>query len=206
MAESETSQEGAGIPAPPVIEEKLRNLLVEVNSLSNRLRQLYAHTSLPSGEQHVLEILVHAGPQTVPQLARLRSTSRQNIQILINRLEREGCVSLRPNPAHKRSSLVTLTGRGEELQTVASAERTNVVATLTPHVSQAALTSAVELLGGIRRILSNGENEAARPAKAREGARGSRRKAPRVRAKAKPTPSTAPENYFEPADLPLSLL
>jgi DNA-binding MarR family transcriptional regulator len=60
----------------------------------------------------VLESLATHGPQTVPALARSRPVARQHIQVLVNDLVAMGLVETRPNPAHKRSSLVDVTTGG----------------------------------------------------------------------------------------------
>jgi DNA-binding MarR family transcriptional regulator len=63
----------------------------------------------------LLEGIRAHGTATVPHLAREGATSRQNIQVQVNRLLRLGCVELVPNPAHRRSPLVRLTAQGEQL-------------------------------------------------------------------------------------------
>jgi DNA-binding MarR family transcriptional regulator len=55
------------------------------------------------------------GGQTVPDLARARRTSRQNIQIVVNRLKSQGLAEFVRNPNHKKSSLVQLTQKGRSL-------------------------------------------------------------------------------------------
>ena len=65
-----------------------------------------------SGRRSVLKGLAKAGPQTVPQMARLRAVSRQHIQKLVNGLLADGLVELVDKPAHKRSKLVKITAVG----------------------------------------------------------------------------------------------
>lgn len=92
---------------------QLQELLLEVNSLSNRVKwQESPNTMLPAGGRAVLQCLAAEGPQTVPQLARARCTSRQNAQILVNRLKQRSLVEIVPNPSHQRSSLVKATPAG----------------------------------------------------------------------------------------------
>src|SRR5215470_8278804 len=98
-------------PNTPILQERLEALLVEVNGLANRLKA-DSRAALPSASRTALQLLQRHGPQTVPQIARARFSSRQNIQILINRLQQEGLVEFVTNPDHKRSALVRLTPRG----------------------------------------------------------------------------------------------
>ena len=67
---------------------------------------------LAAPEGRLLHCLQQFGPQTVPQIARANATSRQNVQIQVNRLIAGGWLELTTNPAHKRSALVCLTRQG----------------------------------------------------------------------------------------------
>jgi DNA-binding MarR family transcriptional regulator len=133
---------------------ELEKLLAEVNALAIRLRQdarrVQVEGNLPPGGHNVLMMLRRFGSLTVPQMARLDSTSRQNIQAVVNRLEREGCVESAPNPAHKRSELVRLTGRGMASSEMISRNAQAYRYKLLSHLSQGELTRATELLRNIR--------------------------------------------------------
>ncbi|PWU09294.1 MAG: hypothetical protein C5B50_27655 [Verrucomicrobia bacterium] len=94
---------------PPELAGALDALLAEVEALAKVAR------GDEVGGNQTLEILARCGPQTVPQIARMRNTSRQNSQVVVNRLEREGYVETTRNPAHKRSDLVSLTAKGKEV-------------------------------------------------------------------------------------------
>src|SRR6185295_2962392 len=65
--------------------------------------------SARGGVWGLLRSLKLGGPQTVPALARSRPVSRQHIQTLADAMAAEGLLAFKPNPAHKRSPLVTLT-------------------------------------------------------------------------------------------------
>src|SRR5882672_5146190 len=95
------------------IQDRLEALLVEVNGLANRLKSPDPISTLPTASRAALQLLQRCGPQTVPQIARARFSSRQNIQILINRLQQGGLVEFVTNPDHKRSALVRLTNHGQ---------------------------------------------------------------------------------------------
>ncbi len=57
--------------------------------------------------------LVHAGPSTQRALAEALRSSPRNITGLVDGLEHDGFVSRSPHPADRRSTLVTLTDKGE---------------------------------------------------------------------------------------------
>src|SRR5258708_1691561 len=116
-----TQDVGSGDLGPRITRHRdgmddLDALLLEVNGLAIRARRLtrkqLVHNDLPIRCKSVLQAVHRSGAQTVPQIARLNSTSRQNIQVLVNRLKKEGCIEVVPNPAHRRSSLVRLTEQG----------------------------------------------------------------------------------------------
>jgi DNA-binding MarR family transcriptional regulator len=106
VAESANDQE------LPVLE-----MLNELNAAAIRLRlsagvKSQTGVELSGAEHAVLEIINRQGAATVPQIARERFTSRQNIQIIVDRLASEEHVEVVGNPAHKRSVLVRLTEAG----------------------------------------------------------------------------------------------
>src|SRR6266436_1557435 len=91
------------------VSHEVETLLAEVAALANRLKQASwfgdSKGQLLAGAANVLQILARSGSQTVPQIARARATSRQNIQVVVNRLVTVGYVEAVQNPAHKRSML-----------------------------------------------------------------------------------------------------
>ena len=90
----------------------------EIRACFNRLRALgdalHGDLGITAAMRAVMETLYETGEQTVPQIARGKSVSRQHIQVLTNSLIKAGLVTARPNPADKRSPLVTLTDTGQK--------------------------------------------------------------------------------------------
>ena len=135
-------------------------LFAEAMFLANRLRSarlVRGKSGLSAGESSILQVLSQRGPQTVPQIARLRQTSRQNIQAVVNRLAPRGYIELRDNPAHRRSGLVGLTDTGTILLGTNSQRQEELVATLAPHISEAELASASRLLRKVRDLFVSDE-------------------------------------------------
>ena len=136
----------------------LRLLLAEVTALANQLRRSGTLVpgqgdSLPAGWS-ILQAVGSLGPQTVPDIARGRGMSRQNIQILVNRLEIQGYVTAAPNPAHKRSGLVELTERGRQALATVMEQETASLEALLPYVSRSRLVPAARLLHQLRELLA----------------------------------------------------
>jgi len=141
----------------PALQERLEALLVEVNGLANRLKATDPRVAIPGASRAALQVLHRYGPQTVPQIARARFSSRQNIQILINRLKEEGLVEFVTNPEHKRSALVRLTALGHAALVEATAEDAKLSNELLPAFSPIELSSATEVLNRLRTLLDGKE-------------------------------------------------
>jgi len=84
------------------------------HKLGYGLAALHRDEDISIGMRAVLESVIDGGPQTVPQMARVRPVSRQHIQGLVNALLEGGYVEYVDNPAHKRSKLVSPTEHGEQ--------------------------------------------------------------------------------------------
>ncbi|HEX7667478.1 MAG TPA: MarR family transcriptional regulator [Polyangiaceae bacterium] len=74
--------------------------------------ELYGDDARGAARRWTLRRLHRDGPQTVPDLAKVRAVRRQSLQPLVDLLVKEGLVELRSNPDHARSSLVALTDEG----------------------------------------------------------------------------------------------
>jgi DNA-binding MarR family transcriptional regulator len=139
------------------LRDELEILFEEASALGNRLkknaRNLHRHDNLSASGRILLQTLQHHGPQTVPQLAAVRSTSRQNIQVLVDRLEAAGYIQFQPNPGHKRSDLVALTDAGRALLTSANQREAGLLANLLPHTTEQEVLTAVQLLRKLRNML-----------------------------------------------------
>jgi DNA-binding MarR family transcriptional regulator len=160
---SPTLEEGGGvqaIPDNPLEETKrpsaLESLLAEVTALASQLRKprtFLGSQGTSAGRRNILQMLHLYGPQTVPQIARRLQTSRQNVQVLVNRLQAEGSVEFSPNPAHKRSDLVALSSRGSILAAAVGQRESDLLENLASRISGADLLAATELLSELRQVL-----------------------------------------------------
>ena len=63
----------------------------------------------------VMAELAGGRARTVPEMAAERGASRQHVQKIVNTLVASALAESLPNPAHKRSVLIRLTGEGEEV-------------------------------------------------------------------------------------------
>jgi DNA-binding MarR family transcriptional regulator len=102
----------------------LTTLILDLFSLNNRLLaagdRLVAKLGLTSARWQVLGTIVAADrPQPVAWLARDMGANRQNVQRIVNDLEKDGLIAFEPNPHHRRAQLVVLTNKGKQTFEVA---------------------------------------------------------------------------------------
>jgi DNA-binding MarR family transcriptional regulator len=97
--------------------DALTSLVLDVFRLNNLLLtagdRLVARLGLTSARWQILGAVVDAEhPQPVAWLARNLGANRQNVQRIVNDLQKEGLVAFEPNPHHRRAQLVVLTDKG----------------------------------------------------------------------------------------------
>jgi DNA-binding MarR family transcriptional regulator len=78
--------------------------------------RLVAPLGLTSARWQILGAIVDAErPEPVAWLARNLGANRQNVQRIVNDLERDGLVVFETNPHHRRAQLVVLTDKGRQV-------------------------------------------------------------------------------------------
>ncbi len=77
--------------------------------------RLVADLGLTSARWQILGAVIAAErPQPVAWIARDLGANRQNVQRIVNDLQKEGLVAFEPNPHHRRAQLVVLTEKGRQ--------------------------------------------------------------------------------------------
>jgi DNA-binding MarR family transcriptional regulator len=143
----------------------LTDLILDLFRLSNRLLtsgdRLVAELGLTSARWQVLGSIVAAErPQPVSWLARDMGANRQNIQRIVNDLEREGLVGFRANPHHKRAQLVILTDKGQQIFSAAMNLQAPWINKLSKGIQVSELKTTHGVLTALRQKLEeNGEAE-----------------------------------------------
>jgi DNA-binding MarR family transcriptional regulator len=165
QATNTTAQQLSGASPGIVCEgtqHKLQVLFAEVTALAHQLNKTSAKTrrrfdDCRAGALSLLRILDQQGGQTVPAIARARGVSRQNVQVLVNRLRGRNLVTLTQNPAHKRSALVHLTDSARALLTTASQQEMESREALLPYISEVRLVPATTLVRQLRQLLGGAQ-------------------------------------------------
>jgi DNA-binding MarR family transcriptional regulator len=86
------------------------------------------------------------GPLTVPQIARMRPTSRQRMQRLADELAADGLVEFIDNPKHQSSMLVRLTRKGEARYREMSARFLAIASTMGADLTEADIRKTTDIL------------------------------------------------------------
>ena len=110
--------------------------------------RLVASLGLTSARWQILGAIVYAErPQPVSWLARDLGANRQNVQRIINDLEKDGLVAFGANPHHRRAQLVILTDKGKQAFDAAMDLQA-------PWVNDLADGLSVKDIGTVRRVVT----------------------------------------------------
>jgi DNA-binding MarR family transcriptional regulator len=121
--------------------------------LVDAAERVHAPWGITPGRRGVLRVLHAGGPMTVPAIARGRCVSRQFVQGLVNDLLEADLVKLIDNPAHQRSSLVSLTAQGATTAQAMKKREERVMEKLPLAMQDKRLQDATEVLRSLREAL-----------------------------------------------------
>src|SRR5262245_7935403 len=124
--------------------------MLEVAQCFFRIRALGQKTGLitswGAGAFGFIRSLALLGPLTVPQVARMRPTSRQRMQRLADELAADGLVEFIDNPKHLRSRLVRLTRKGEARYRKLSARFLEIASTMGAELREPEVRHTIEIV------------------------------------------------------------
>lgn len=107
------------------------------------------------GVRAVLDQLNREGARTVPQIGRSQELSRQFVQRMVNNAHAASFVEFTDNPAHRRSRLVRLTGRGRVAIEAVVAREHELMKQVGGDLTAAQLDAAVLVLHHMRDALDD---------------------------------------------------
>ncbi|WP_406475855.1 MarR family winged helix-turn-helix transcriptional regulator [Streptomyces platensis] len=184
----DTEGEGAGGPAATedLLYDVIRRLWPLHRTVVRAVERELADTGMTAGEHALLDALRTEGPRTVPQLARSMGLDRQPVQRWVNHAAELGLVVTAPNPAHRRSPLIRLTGEGTAaIRGVQQFEATELRQRLADLPAEDVRTAlhVLDRLGEEFRHLANGsrvqreetDSQGSRDSRGSEGSNGSNR-------------------------------
>ena len=137
-------------PAADRKAEAVTELMLEVAQCFFRIRALGQKTGFITGwgggAFGFMRSLAVLGPLTVPQIARMRPTSRQRMQRLADELAAEGLVEFVENPRHRRSKLVRLTPKGDARYRELDARLVAIASTMGVALSETDIRKTIEIV------------------------------------------------------------
>lgn len=147
--------------------EALSGLILDLFRLNSLLftsgDRLVAGLGLTSARWQILGAIVTAErPQPVAWLARDLGAARQNVQRIVNDLERDGLVTFETNPHHRRAQLVVLTDKGRQAFDAAMRLQLPWVNGLSDGLSVKDIETVSRVVTTLRGRLENGEEPDAR--------------------------------------------
>ena len=139
----------------------MTEVVLDLFRLNNRLLtagdRLIADLGLTSARWQVLGTIVATGrSQPVAWLARDMGANRQNVQRIINDLEKQGLVTYQTNPHHRRAQLVVLTEAGKKAFDDAMRLQAPWMNKLTDGLRVADIEVAHKVITTLRRRLESG--------------------------------------------------
>jgi DNA-binding MarR family transcriptional regulator len=139
--------------AGPIVDSKaeaVAELMLEVAQCFFRIRAVGQKTgfitSWGGGAFGFMRSLALLGPLTVPQIAKMRPTSRQRMQRLADELAAEGLVEFIDNPRHRRSKLVRLTHKGNRDYHRLNARLLGIASMMGADLSEADIRESIEIV------------------------------------------------------------
>lgn len=144
--------------SPPM---PLYQLIWQTRRLFQRLRstsdELLEGSGINASQRAVLEFLHQKQPQTVPQMAREKSVTRQHIQVVVNDLLAFELVKVVENPAHKRSPLIQMKSAGKRLFKSIQKQEAALLKAMEGMFTNRDITTALRTLKAIDDYLESGE-------------------------------------------------
>jgi DNA-binding MarR family transcriptional regulator len=102
-----------------------------------------------------MEILSYAGSITVPEIGRVKSVSRQHIQLVVNTLLEMNLIKRQNNPNDKRTYLVSLTSLGRDTYDAIQIREMTELQTLCDEFDSEELRVATKMMQKLNKLLKN---------------------------------------------------
>lgn len=137
----------------------------EITWLIRRIFRQMAHLAgeslepfgISAADRAVLEFLFPDEALSVPEIAQRYAVSRQHVQVTVNALLEKGLVAKSPNPRHKRSSLICLSGTGKKLFERVRKNDSRLVGELFRDIPDRQLAPTLKTLKKLHERLQTGE-------------------------------------------------
>ena len=145
-------------PAGDAVSDLMLDLFRLNSMLLTAGDRLVAGLGLTSARWQILGAIVAAErPQPVAWLARDLGANRQNVQRIINDLEKEELVAFEPNPHHRRAQLVVLTDKGKQTYQAAMRLQAPWISSLADGLSVKDIETTHRVMTALRKKLESSD-------------------------------------------------
>ncbi|MGW7822206.1 MarR family winged helix-turn-helix transcriptional regulator [Streptomyces puniciscabiei] len=155
----DVDRSAAAQPTQDELAERLTEVFDLVGPLYRRVHRKVEQAApiegLSVGVRAVLDLLGKKGPMTVPQMGRAQALSRQFVQRMVNDAARLGLVESVANPAHRRSSLIRLTGPGRGAIAAVRAREHEVLRRVSGDLTMAEVDACVRVLAAMHALFAD---------------------------------------------------
>ena len=146
-------------PAGDAVSDLMLDLFRLNSMLLTAGDRLVAGLGLTSARWQILGAIVAAErPQPVAWLARDLGANRQNVQRIINDLEKEELVAFEPNPHHRRAQLVVLTDKGRQTYQAAMRLQAPWISGLADGLSVKDIETTHRVMAALRKKLESSDS------------------------------------------------
>jgi DNA-binding MarR family transcriptional regulator len=146
---------GSSVPTYQTLETLFRETVSLFHRMRSAAESVHRDYRIRGGERGILMSLHRHGPQTIPQLARARPVSRQHIQAHVTPLASKGLVEFLPNPAHRKSHLVTLTEKGKKMVEEMRGKEKRLLSSLPLKITQDKIEESASVLRAVRQAFES---------------------------------------------------
>ncbi len=130
--------------------DTLYAVIRSIRACFNRLRalgdNLHESIEVTSAMRAVMESISDSGEQTVSDIARQKSVSRQHVQVLADQLAESGFINFKKNPTHKRASLLAFTAKGARTFSNIRKRESDVLCELARDLSEKDVATTLRML------------------------------------------------------------
>lgn len=127
-----------------------RRLFQQLRATSDKLLD---GTGINTSQRAVLEFLYGNPAQTVSNMAREKTVSRQHIQTVVNSLLELELVTTKENPSHKSSPLIAITSKGKKLYQKITRKEAKVLETMAKEFKEKDISTSINTLKAINTYL-----------------------------------------------------
>lgn len=146
----------AAVDAEAPADELAADLRLAVGRLSRRLRQHAVGGLSPSQVSAMASLDCH-GPVPIGRLSRLEGVSAPTMTRIVDRLEQQGLVARRIDPADRRAAVVAMTPDGTSALVRLRHERTAFLADRLAGLDDKEIAALTAALPALRRLAGEGE-------------------------------------------------